>query len=123
MPGFATPPRTAAAHGQEEHTDVRHQRIRLPVALERATGPPRYRPPPARRSRGRRLRGAHGAGVGCQGPTTWLLETVWVMAGLPLTILLRRRFPLSGLLCGLLAAHALVLTVGGHYNLRGGPGG
>ncbi|MFS8204722.1 hypothetical protein ACLVWQ_39385, partial [Streptomyces sp. CWNU-52B] len=35
---------------------------------------------------------------GAADPTTWLLETVWVMAGLPLAILLRRRFPLSGLL-------------------------
>ncbi|MEV2263473.1 DUF2238 domain-containing protein [Streptomyces anulatus] len=52
---------------------------------------------------------------GAADPTTWLLETVWVMAGLPLIILLRNRFPLSGLLCGLLAAHALVLIVGGHY--------
>ncbi|AWL87813.1 hypothetical protein AMK14_33390 [Streptomyces sp. TSRI0445] len=52
---------------------------------------------------------------GAADPTTWLLETVWVMAGLPLVILLRNRFPLSGLLCGLLAAHALVLIVGGHY--------
>ncbi|MEU6394742.1 DUF2238 domain-containing protein [Streptomyces sp. NPDC046939] len=52
---------------------------------------------------------------GAADPTTWVLETAWVMAGLPLAILLRRRFPLSGLLCGLLAAHALVLIVGGHY--------
>lgn len=52
---------------------------------------------------------------GAADPTTWLLETVWVMAGLPLIILFHNRFPLSGLLCGLLAAHALVLIVGGHY--------
>ncbi|RLV66492.1 inner membrane protein YjdF [Streptomyces sp. CBMAI 2042] len=52
---------------------------------------------------------------GAADPTTWLLETVWVMVGLPLAVLLRHRFPLSGLLCGLLAAHALVLIVGGHY--------
>ncbi|MGW7224860.1 DUF2238 domain-containing protein [Streptomyces cyaneofuscatus] len=52
---------------------------------------------------------------GAADPTTWLLETVWVMVGLPLAILLRHRFPLSGPLCGLLAAHALVLIVGGHY--------
>ncbi|MFF2851746.1 DUF2238 domain-containing protein [Streptomyces sp. NPDC058001] len=48
-------------------------------------------------------------------PTTWLLETVWVLVGLPLAVLLRKRFPLSDLLCCLLAAHALVLLVGGHY--------
>ncbi|MFJ4438062.1 DUF2238 domain-containing protein [Streptomyces sp. NPDC088923] len=60
---------------------------------------------------------------GAADPTTWLLETVWVMAGLPLAILTRRRFPLSGLLCGLLAAHALVLVVGGHYTYAEVPAG
>ncbi|MFI1804925.1 DUF2238 domain-containing protein [Streptomyces griseus] len=60
---------------------------------------------------------------GAADPTTWLLETVWVMAGLPAAILLRRRFPLSGLLCGLLAAHALVLIVGGHYTYAEVPAG
>lgn len=48
-------------------------------------------------------------------PTTWLLETVWVLVGLPLVLLSRWRFPLTNLLYGLLAAHALVLAVGGHY--------
>ncbi|MFE1440264.1 DUF2238 domain-containing protein [Streptomyces sp. NPDC058739] len=47
--------------------------------------------------------------------TTWFLETVWVLVGLPLIALTWRRFPLTGLLCGLLAAHALVLSLGGHY--------
>jgi putative membrane protein len=47
--------------------------------------------------------------------TTWLLEVVWVLIGLPLAVLAWRRFPLSGLLCCLLAAHALVLALGGHY--------
>ncbi|MDX2290892.1 MULTISPECIES: DUF2238 domain-containing protein [Streptomyces] len=60
---------------------------------------------------------------GAEDPATWLLETVWVMVGLPLAILLRRRFPLSGLLCGLLAAHALVLIVGGHYTYAEVPAG
>jgi putative membrane protein len=46
---------------------------------------------------------------------TWLLETVWVLVGLPLVVLGRRRFPLTSLLYCLLAAHALVLAVGGHY--------
>ncbi|WP_406212961.1 DUF2238 domain-containing protein [Streptomyces canus] len=47
--------------------------------------------------------------------TTWFLETVWVLVGLPLIVLMWRRFPLTGLLCCLLAVHALVLIVGGHY--------
>ncbi|WP_443043353.1 DUF2238 domain-containing protein [Streptomyces sp. NBC_00358] len=47
--------------------------------------------------------------------TTWLLETVWVIVGLPVVVLSRRRFPLTTLLYCLLAAHALVLAVGGHY--------
>ncbi|WP_406465130.1 DUF2238 domain-containing protein [Streptomyces sp. NBC_01622] len=47
--------------------------------------------------------------------TTWFLETVWVFVGLPVIVLTWRRFPLTGLLCFLLAAHALVLAVGGHY--------
>ncbi|MFI9004614.1 DUF2238 domain-containing protein [Streptomyces sp. NPDC053541] len=60
---------------------------------------------------------------GVKDPTTWLLETVWVTVGLPLAIVLRRRFALSGLLCGLLAAHALVLIVGGHYTYAEVPAG
>ncbi|MGW3015360.1 DUF2238 domain-containing protein [Streptomyces longwoodensis] len=48
-------------------------------------------------------------------PTTWFLETVWALVGLPLVVLTWRRFPLTGLLCGLLAVHALVLALGGHY--------
>ncbi|MFD9876239.1 DUF2238 domain-containing protein [[Kitasatospora] papulosa] len=60
---------------------------------------------------------------GAKDLTTWLLETVWVMVGLPLAILLRRRFPLSSLLCGLLAMHALVLIVGGHYTYANVPAG
>ncbi|MET7457797.1 DUF2238 domain-containing protein [Streptomyces sp. NPDC005574] len=60
---------------------------------------------------------------GAKDPTTWLLETVWVILGLPLLVLLRKRFPLSGLLCGLLAVHALVLVVGGHYTYAEVPAG
>ncbi|MFB7448079.1 DUF2238 domain-containing protein [Streptomyces sp. NPDC056194] len=61
--------------------------------------------------------------LGAADPTTWVLETVWVMLGLPLVILLRKRFPLSGLLCVLLAAHATVLIVGGHYTYAEVPAG
>ncbi|WP_418960510.1 DUF2238 domain-containing protein [Streptomyces tritici] len=86
----------------------------------------------ARPHPGRRLPAVLAVGVaaalalsawGAKDSTTWLLETVWVMVGLPLVILLRRRFPLSGLLCGLLAVHALVLVVGGHYTYAEVPAG
>jgi putative membrane protein len=46
---------------------------------------------------------------------TWLMEVIWVMAGLPLVFFSWRRFPLTRLLCWLLAVHALVLIYGGHY--------
>ncbi|MFI7009504.1 DUF2238 domain-containing protein [Streptomyces sp. NPDC050145] len=64
-----------------------------------------------------------GSAFGAKDPATWVLETVWVMLGLPLLVLLRRRFPLSGLLCGLLAVHATVLIVGGHYTYAEVPAG
>ncbi|MGI5451928.1 DUF2238 domain-containing protein [Streptomyces sp. CA-249302] len=52
---------------------------------------------------------------GAKDRTTWFLETVWVLVGLPLVVFTWRRFPLTNLLCCLLAFHALVLMVGGHY--------
>ncbi|WP_107084808.1 DUF2238 domain-containing protein [Streptomyces virginiae] len=47
--------------------------------------------------------------------TTWLLETVWVIVALPLLVFAWRRFPLTSLLCCLLATHGLVLILGGYY--------
>jgi putative membrane protein len=44
---------------------------------------------------------------------TWLLETVWVIVGIPVVLLTWRRFPLTTLLCCLLAGHALILIYGG----------
>ena len=46
---------------------------------------------------------------------TWFLEIVWVLAALPLLVSSWRRFPLTRLLCWLLAAHALVLIHGGAH--------
>ena len=46
---------------------------------------------------------------------TWLLETVWAMAGLALVAWQWNAFPLTRLLCWLLALHALVLIHGGAY--------
>ena len=46
---------------------------------------------------------------------TWFMEVVGVIVGLPLVIGCWRRFPLTRLLCWLLALHALVLIHGGAY--------
>lgn len=54
---------------------------------------------------------------------TWLLETVWVMIGLTLIGWRWRLFPLTRLLCWLLAAHALVLIHGGAYTYAEAPAG
>jgi len=47
--------------------------------------------------------------------TTWLMEVVWVILGLPFIAWRWRAFPLTLLLCVLLALHALVLIHGGMY--------
>ncbi|MEV6331987.1 DUF2238 domain-containing protein [Streptomyces sp. NPDC051909] len=84
------------------------------------------------RGTGRRLRGSLVALVTvalavsawhAKDPTTWILETVWVMIGLPLAVLLRKRFPLGDLLSCMLAVHALVLITGGHYTYAEVPAG
>ncbi len=46
---------------------------------------------------------------------TWFLEVVWVMAALPLIAWRWPCFPLTRVLCWLLALHALVLIHGGAY--------
>ena len=46
---------------------------------------------------------------------TWFLEVVWAMVGLALVAWNWTRFPLTRLLCWLLALHALVLVHGGAY--------
>ena len=55
------------------------------------------------------------SGIAPKDRLTWLLETVWVMAALPIILMNWRRFPLTRLLCWLLVAHALVLIHGGAY--------
>jgi putative membrane protein len=52
---------------------------------------------------------------------TWFLETVPVMLGLVLLTLTWRRFPLTPLLCRLLALHSLILIIGGYYTYAGVP--
>ncbi len=46
---------------------------------------------------------------------TWFLEVAPVLIGLPVVILTAKRFPLTPLVCTLLAIHACVLMVGGKY--------
>src|SRR5262245_51633270 len=46
---------------------------------------------------------------------TWVLEVFPVIGAVPLLIATRRRFPLTLLACGLIAAHAVILMVGGRY--------
>jgi len=47
---------------------------------------------------------------------TWFLETVPVMAGLCIVLLLRKRFPLTPMLQVGLTIHGIILMVGGKYN-------
>jgi len=47
--------------------------------------------------------------------TTWWLEVAPVLIGAPILVATHRSFPLSRLLMVLLALHALILIVGGHY--------
>ena len=47
--------------------------------------------------------------------TTWWLEVFPILIGVPILVATYRRFPLTPLLYTLLAVHALILMVGGHY--------
>ena len=46
---------------------------------------------------------------------TWLLENLPVMIAAPVLVATHRRFPLTPLAYRLIAVHALILMVGGHY--------
>ena len=47
---------------------------------------------------------------------TWLLETAPVMIGAVLLLATWRKFPLTPLLCWLIAGHAVILIVGGYWS-------
>ena len=47
--------------------------------------------------------------------TTWWLEVFPIVVGVPLLVATGRRFPFTYLVYTLLAVHALILMVGGHY--------
>jgi putative membrane protein len=46
---------------------------------------------------------------------TWFLEVLPVLVALPILLVTARRFPFTPLAYGLMAAHAAILMVGGHY--------
>jgi putative membrane protein len=47
---------------------------------------------------------------------TWVLETSPLMIALPVMLLTYKRFPLSNLTYTLIAIHAMILMLGGHYS-------
>jgi putative membrane protein len=47
---------------------------------------------------------------------TWVLETLPVMIALPILLLTFSRFPLTNMTYTLIAIHALILMLGGHYS-------
>ncbi len=55
------------------------------------------------------------SGVDPRDRFTWFLEVAPVLVGLSALALAWRRFPFTPLLCGLMAMHAIILMVGGHY--------
>ncbi|RAJ69096.1 putative membrane protein [Streptomyces sp. Amel2xB2] len=55
------------------------------------------------------------SGIAPYDRATWLMETFWVVISVPVAVVVWRRFPLTRLLCVLLALHALILIFGGHY--------
>ncbi len=57
------------------------------------------------------------SGIGPQDTRlTWVLETFPIMVALPLLLLTYRKFPLTDLTYTLIAIHAVILMVGGHYS-------
>jgi putative membrane protein len=55
------------------------------------------------------------SGIGPFDRATWALEVAPVVIVLPLLWLTRKRFPLTPLLYALIAVHAAILMLGGHY--------
>ncbi|HVO68024.1 MAG TPA: DUF2238 domain-containing protein [Syntrophales bacterium] len=47
---------------------------------------------------------------------TWVLETLPFMIALPIMLITYKRFPLTNLTYTLIAIHAVILMVGGHYS-------
>ena len=53
--------------------------------------------------------------IGCHDLLTWLLEVIPVLIGVPLLIYLYPRYRFSNLVYSLIALHATILMIGGHY--------
>jgi len=56
-----------------------------------------------------------GSGIHPYERSTWWLEVFPILIGAPILVATARRFPLTPLVYWLLALHALILIVGGHY--------
>jgi putative membrane protein len=63
------------------------------------------------------------SGIGPYDRMTWWLEVAPVIVVLPLLWATRERFPLTTLLYGLIAFHAVVLCIGGHWTYARVPAG
>ncbi|MBA3846870.1 MAG: DUF2238 domain-containing protein [Planctomycetes bacterium] len=61
--------------------------------------------------------------IGPRDRFTWWLEVAPVLIGVPILLATVRRFPLTPLLYCLIAAHAVVLIIGGHYTYAEVPAG
>jgi putative membrane protein len=55
------------------------------------------------------------SGIGPRDRDTWWMEVAPVLIAVPILWATRRRFPLTPLLYGLVAIHACILSLGGHY--------
>ena len=55
------------------------------------------------------------SGIGPADRLTWFLEVVPVLVAVPLLLATARSFPLTPLVYCLIAVHALILVLGGHY--------
>ena len=53
--------------------------------------------------------------IGCHDVFTWFLEVLPVLLGVPVLIWWYPRFQFTNLVYGLIAAHAVILMIGGHY--------
>jgi putative membrane protein len=63
------------------------------------------------------------SGIGPRDRPTWWMEVAPVLIAVPILWATRRRFPMTPLVYGLVALHACVLSLGGHYTYAEVPAG